>query len=381
MRWYEKLFVTACITTAGLFGGAGYLEYQMQEREKEIDETNFQETTVTVGEEHLKQFKNDSLMPIFRDQLTDIFNAMQNSPLGKGLYDIADAADLPVSYKDDKAEELSANAYLTFTKDMAYMGYSYDMITSSTHSGAETTSHEFFHFFQYLNNAELMIGRSNDSFADKALELLVSEAAAATVGSIVLHQLEMSEQENVYRLLLTSDDRYNLERYTEFFDKYKDTHTTEDATILAAQDVMRHRLTGDVLYDSWRTSYAKRLYKYENPDYTGKEEGEDKIADSVIFATLADALKNKRQIVNNPLSALEGLTLLPSGKSIMPTDITAEQIMDAAENSAYELMETYQLHEDKEALENKGKDATSQPPANDTNAQLQSSKRMNKRSL
>lgn len=378
-RWYEKLFFAAGFATAGLIGGAGYLEYRMEQWEAELDETNIEETCVTVGEHEFRQFDQDTIMPVFRDRLTDIFEAVQNSPLGKQLYDIADEADLPVCYQDDKSKELEANAFLSLDPEQPYMGYSYNMIKGSKHGAAETIGHEFFHLYQFIKNTNLMIGYTNDTFADDALRLFVSEAAAATVGSIVLHQLDMSEEETVIRFMLNSDDRYNLERYTEFYDRYKDTPSAEDATILAAQDMMQHRLSGDVLYDGWRTSYAKRLYKHINPDYTGQEEGDAKIPDSKIYSDLADALKSQREIKNNPLSILESLTMLPNGISIMPTDITAEQILDAAQNSAYELMETYQLHEAKEALENQTKDATIVPPANDTNAQLQS-KRMNTRS-
>lgn len=350
--FWEKMMIASTVLLAGTFVATEYVQQQMEEMEESINQDDLDGTCLRVGEPIL--IPSDSLMTSFNKNLSDIFNSMQNSPLGKHLYDLADEDDLRVCYQDDRAEKLNANAFLDLNNP--HMGYSLDMITSSTHSGVETTAHEFYHYYQLKNAREWLIGYTSDTFADDILSTLVSEAAAATVGTIVLHELDMSPDEKVWKFRLTDSDRYHLDKFQEFLEKYSD-ESQEDALLHAAQDVMTHRLTGDILYDSWRNAYSKRVLD--------DEETED-LTELEVFEKLLDDLQNKTRIRNASVSGLRQLTALPDGRNIMPENIVLKDILRAAENSVKEKVERLSLNppEPKKTEETPTPEAKTKPTPN-----------------
>lgn len=336
MGWKGKTLIGLGLTFGAAGGGLYYLTEKTLEMEARIDQSDFGEVCITVGEERLVPPK-DSLMDVFNATLSDVFNAVQQSPLGKQLYDYADAADLQVCYLNDMAQELDANAFLDL-QEPPYMGYSLGMITGSVHSAAETTGHEFFHFYQRNNAQAARFVPGNAVTEDQLLRLMIMEAAAKTVGTMVLYEIDQSPQENVKRYRLNASDRSNFDWYKTFLKKYAD-RPVEDAKLMAAQDMMRHLLTGDVLHDGWRASYLKRLYIQ---NLATEEELKHGISDEAAFRALDKELRNTRNI-RFQASALSKLAELPDGRNIMPDDISHQDIIAAMRNTVKEMVETYDL--------------------------------------
>jgi hypothetical protein len=335
MGWKGKTLIGLGITFGAAGGGLYYLGEKTLEMEAQIDQSNFDEVCVTVGE--AAGLAENPLMNVFNSDLTKIFNAVQSSPLGKQLYDYADAADLKTCYLDDIAQEIHANAFLDM-QDPPHMGYSLNMITSSTHSGAETTGHEFFHFYQRENAQAVRFVPGNAGTGDHLLRLMIMEAAAKTVGTMVLYEIDESPQESVSRYRLTADDRVNFDWYKTFLKKYDDK-PREEAKTMAAQDMMRHLLIGDVLNDGWRASYLKRLYVNE---LTTDENTDHKISDETAFRALYEELR-KPQTIHFSHSTLSKLAELPDGRNIMPDNISGQDIINAMINTVKEMVETYDL--------------------------------------
>ncbi|TNE32388.1 MAG: hypothetical protein EP349_01740 [Alphaproteobacteria bacterium] len=340
MGWKGKTLIGLGITFGAVGGGLYYLGEKTLEMEAQIDQTNFDEVCVTVGEP--AGLADNPLMNVFNNDLAKIFNALQNSPLGKQLYDYADAADLKTCYLDDIAQEIHATAFVDL-QDPPYMGYGLSMITSSTHSGAETTGHEFFHFYQRNNAQAARFTPGNASTGDHLLRLMIMEAAAKTVGTMVLYEMDESPQESVSRYRLTADDRVNFDWYKRFLKKYED-QPAEDAKIMAAKDMMRHLLIGDILHDGWRASYLKRLYVNE---ITTDEETGHKVSDETAFRALYEELRQPQHIRFSNAALLK-LSELPDGRNIMPDNLSQQDILDAMLNTVKEMVETYDLWPEKE---------------------------------
>jgi hypothetical protein len=337
LGWKGKALIGLGVTFGVAGGGLYYLGEKTLEMEAQIDQTDLDQVCVTVGEERLAPAK-DSLIDIFNGNLSDIFNAVQKSPLGKQLYDHADKHDLQVCYLDKMSRELHANAFVTMDNP-SYMGYSLNMITSSTHSAAETTGHEFFHFYQRNNANAARFIPANAGTGDRLLRLMIMEAAAKTVGVMVLHEIDQSPEEKVFRWRLDANARSDLSWYETFLAKYKD-QPPEDAKINAAKDMMRHLLTGDTLHDGWRSSYLKRLYMNSLAN-----EKEQDISDEAAFQALYEELR-KPQTIRFKTSSLEKLAELPDGRNIMP-DVSHQDIIEAMKNTVKEVIESHELWPEK----------------------------------
>jgi len=339
LGWKSKTLIGLGITFGAVGGGMYYMGEKAMEMEAQIDQTNFDDVCVTVGE--TAAISDNPLMNVFNNDLAKIFNAVQASPLGKQLYDYADAADLKTCYLDDISVAIHANAFLDL-QDPPHMGYSLSMITSSTHSAAETTGHEFFHFYQRNNASAARFVPHNANTTDQLLRLMVMEAAAKTVGTMILYEIDESPQESVSRYRLTSDDRINFDWYKTFLKKHEDK-PIEEAKIMAAQNMMRHLLTGDVLNDGWRASYLKRLYV---TTLATAEEQKQEISDETVFQALHEEL-HKTQAIHFSSATLAKLADLPDGRNIMPTNLTRQDIVDAMKNTVKEMVETYELWPEK----------------------------------
>lgn len=339
MGWKGKTLIGLGITFGAVGGGVYYMGEKALEMEAQIDQTNFDEVCVTVGEP--ADLATNPLMNVFNNDLAKIFNAVQASPLGKQLYDYADAADLKTCYLDDIAQEIHANAFFLGQKEDAHIGYSLDMITSSTHSAAETTGHEFFHFYQHENAYASRYLPGNAGAADKLLRMMVTEAAAKTVGTLVLYEIDVSPAETVHSWRLNSDDRTNLSWYKKFLKKYED-QPIEEAKLHAAQDMMRHLLLGDVLQDGWRAHYLKYLYLTAlHPE----NDQEKPPADDVIFTELLQELTKDRQI-HYRADQLAQLATLPDGRNLLPENINYSDVIDTMINTVKEMVESYELWPD-----------------------------------
>lgn len=333
LGWKSKTLIGTTVVFGATGAGLYYAGNKLAEMEAAIDQDNMQEICVTVGQPPI--YQKDSLMNAFNTRLSDVFNALQNSPLGKNLYDIAEEHSLPVCYMNEISQAIHAHAFFN-PNNPVHMGYSFNMISGSKHSAAQTTAHEFYHFYQLLNARDAFFLPANANFTDKLLALMVMEAGAKTVGTMVLHEMDLSEAETVRRFRLNSNERENLQWYGKFLQRYED-QPAEEARISAARDMMRHLLTGDVLYDSWRAGYMKRLYLN---NYVA--DGENAPPDQEIFRHLQNSLSGPHR-TQFGLQRLSALTKLPDGGNIMPENITLNDIIGAMQNTVKEVVEHHEL--------------------------------------